>query len=684
MERSERRFNIIVSLLVVALIMAGAAFFGDYYFDLNDDVLMKDILSGAYTGVPEPNNIQMLYPISAFISLLYRINSGPDWYGIFLCFLQYFCVFVIADRLLSGCRDNLMRIAVAFTVFLFMAGTVGAHFLFVQYTFTVGLMSAAAVICIMTHEVASSGRSLSARNAGFPEQDVSGGKGKGAGDANLILAVVLIGVAYLLRSEMLLLTLPVVGVAILIKWALTVVNGSMDKADSSGGKSAAAGGKGPGILSLLTQKEFQTYLKLCIAIVIVIVASQVVHRIANSPADWKVFNHLFDERTELYDFQYIPDYDENKDFYDSISLAETEQQLLVNYNFGLDDEINADTLGAVASYAASIRTDEIPIPEQLKTAVKLYLYRMRHFAMQKSYQYPMSDFPWNLVLLALYIGVAATFLLRWKKRNGNDKSRRHNDRELLVAGLLLVTLFACRSTLWLYIIVRGRDPIRITHPLYLMEIVTLLGMLFLGLEVRPRGAFGQGRTVNVSQKRESNAGLSHGDSYHFRVVPLLTLVVVAVISAVSIPNQAAVTAAEMESRALMRDHYDALYDYFKDNEDNFYFIDVYTSVSCGEDMFPGETTFSEKMFDRVDNTYANHDLMGGWASKSPLFYRKLRHAGLDNMQDALLLDSVYMVQNKSADTEWLLDYYKEKGIDVTIERVDTVADAFAVYAIKRS
>lgn len=51
------------------LLFVALSFCFDFYYDLNDDVLMKDILAGVYTGVPEGHNIQMLYPISLFISL---------------------------------------------------------------------------------------------------------------------------------------------------------------------------------------------------------------------------------------------------------------------------------------------------------------------------------------------------------------------------------------------------------------------------------------------------------------------------------------------------------------------------------------------------------------------------------------------------------------------------------------
>ena len=32
----------------------------DFYYDLNDDVLIKDILSGVYTGTPEGRTMQLL------------------------------------------------------------------------------------------------------------------------------------------------------------------------------------------------------------------------------------------------------------------------------------------------------------------------------------------------------------------------------------------------------------------------------------------------------------------------------------------------------------------------------------------------------------------------------------------------------------------------------------------------
>ena len=578
MKKVHQVLNFIVPAIITLMVIVIVSCLGDYYFDLNDDVLMKDILSGAYTGTPAGHNIQMLYPVSAFIALIYRVFRGIDVYGIFLCALQFLCVFIVSKRAFAAFEDKIARILISICIFLFMLGTIGSHFVFVQYTFTVGLISATAAFVIMTNT--------------------------GTGRKDHVLSVALIVLAYLIRSEMLLLTLPIVGVAIFIRW-------------------------------LLEKRLFKKYLVLCLCIAGGIVISQVVHKIAYSAPEWKEFNNLFDARTELYDFQFIPDYAENKEFYDTIGLAQTEQELLVKYNYGIDDEINADTLWAVADYASGLKSDETPLLANLKASTISYLYRLRHIAYQKSYGYPMTDSPWNIISLVLYLTTLVIYLLTGDKRSK-------------IEGVFSVALlFACRSSLWLYIIMRGRDPIRITHPLYLMEIFVLLGMIIAAAK----------------------------DNARYAYIPLLA---VAIASAVFIPNQFGVIRDEMEQRAAMRDHYDALYDYFAQNEDSFYFMDVYTYVKATDE---GESHFSEKMFDRVDNRLSNHDLMGGWASKSPLYYDKLKAYGFTSMHDAILSDGVYVVTKKSSGIDWISAYYEEKGIKTVPDHIDTVAGVFYIYKI---
>ncbi len=589
MSKVKKHLNLISAFAITAVIALVAAIAGDFYFDLNDDVLMKDILSGAFTGAPEGRNIQMLYPISAFISCFYRISGAFDWYGIFLWGCTFLCIFLILFFTLKRLKDEkALLIATLLSEVLIFVGFYSPHLIFIQYTVVCGLLSSTAAFLIVISD-----KKTRIEN---------------------ILAVAMLLVAFLIRSEMMLLTLPMVLVAVLIKWYLC-----RDKDLSVSEK----------------KSNFKKYLLLCIIIFAGLLICHMTNKLAYSSKEWKEFYRVFDNRTELYDFQYIPDYEENKDFYDSIGLSKSEQQLLINYNFGLDEEINADILGKIAEYAKSIRTEDTPVSERLKNSLSLYLYRLRYFSMPVSYEYPMSDFPWNIGVIILYLGAFALVIM--------------GDR---IKILLLLTLFACRSTLWIYIIYRGRDPIRITHPLYLCEIMIFLGFIILKF---------------MDNKRYA----------------ITSMILTSVIGIMVIPTQLGIVSGEMARRDEMRANYSALYDYFAENPNSYYLVDVYTSVSYAAVKGDGVATFSEKMFENVNNDFANHDLMGGWASKSPLVEKKMASAGLASMEEALLEDRVFFVQNKTEDTTWLVDYYAEKGVDVSIEQIEIIADIFSVYKVER-
>ena len=95
--------NCILSL-AMALILAGilAAHF-DFYYDLNDDVLIKDILSGVYSGTPDGHTMQLLYPLGALLALLYRGLSIPV-FGAFLLFCQFGSIWAVGYRHRAGGR----------------------------------------------------------------------------------------------------------------------------------------------------------------------------------------------------------------------------------------------------------------------------------------------------------------------------------------------------------------------------------------------------------------------------------------------------------------------------------------------------------------------------------------------------------------------------------------------------
>ena len=138
-----------------------------------------------------------------------------------------------------------------------------------------------------------------------------------------------------------------------------------------------------------------------------------------------------------------------------------------------------------------------------------------------------------------------------------------------------------------------------------------------------------------------------------------------------LPAQYRMTAQEAKQRSQVNEPYLEMYEYCRKHADNFYFIDVYSSV-----------LYSEKMFADVDTTLENYDIMGGWACKSPLQIQKYAKFGFTDMQQALLQNHVYMIENVSDDISWILDYYGAEGISVKAERVDVTGGTFAVYRLE--
>ncbi len=612
MTKMKQKENCIWALGLSVILCAALGIFFDYYFDLNDDVLMKDILAGVYTGTPESKNIQMLFPISFFLSLLYRLAGQLPWYGLFLCGCHFFSIYLITGRLLGFFEKAAAKAA----VILIEAGVILALFLqeliFVQYTVTCTLLAAAAAFLFYTSKEENS---------------------PGKFFKNNLLSIVLVTVAFQIRSEMLLLVLPLICVTGLCRWACEK--------------------------PFFTKENAAKYLSVFGGILAGIAVSQLIHMAAYSGADWQRFNRYFDNRTELYDFLAIPPYEGNEAFYESIGMSESEQVLLENYNFGLDEEIDEALLGKISDYAGELRQGQVSFGDSFKKAFEIYKYRTFH----------ATDYPWNLFVLAMYgmVLLAALF-------------NRHFRYlwELLCMGVV-------RTGLWMYILYRGRDPERITHSLYLMEFVILLAMLL----VECRAAKKTGTEKESGTAKKTGTEKESAKSLRVNTCSLISGMrigfagILSLLCLMSIGGSITKVRTEYDRREVLNKEIEALKLYTKENGENFYFVDVYSTVA-----------YSEKMFRNVDNTMANYDIMGGWASKSPLTEKKLAYFGITDMEQAVLNgENVYVIVYAEETVklpkvqEWLPAYYAEKGHDTVLLLTDTIAvdgrEVFAVYTLEK-
>lgn len=595
--------NCILTFIIMLLnvILMGVCF--DFYYDLNDDTMMKDIMAGIYTGTPDGHNMQTLYILGALIAFCYRLCRSIPWYGLFLFLCQFGCFFLLGLRL-TGFMDHedsaakadgnrCGKIFVLLILCLFQWGICLPHLVNIQYTITCALMSATAIFLFVTTPETKDVRQFVIRN---------------------IPSMILVVLAYQLRTEMLLLTLPFVALAGLFRWA------EEDK-----------------IFSKENWKKYGTVVGIMLAGMLL---SQGIDLVAYGNAEWRDFQDFFDERTTVYDF--YPEVVTEDAFaadLEQIGVTDTQQVLLRNYNFGLDDTIDTRMMASIADYATETAGASRDWGAVLREKSKLYLYRIFH----------AGDAPYNVIVLWAYVAVLAAGLgASFKSVATGEKENESGLRRYAFVGLIVLAAVV-RTAVWMFILMRGRDPERITHSLYLVEFTLLAAML-----------------VRILQRCPKKNYVIHG------MAMLFVLII-----AGNLMGSVQLVQHDQRQRAEVNQNWQEIDAYCRAHEDNFYFEDVYSTVA-----------FSQKMFADVNNTLANYDILGGWMCKSPLYQAKLKQYHIDSAADALLYqDNVYLIMSDTeADGqgfEWLTDYYADQGITVSVQQSDIINKNYSVYKVQQ-
>ncbi len=577
------QLNTVFSLAMVVFLFLVFSLGFDFYYDLNDDVLIKDIVSGAYIGTPDAHSIQMLYPLSLFISFLYRLIPVLPWQGIFLCACHGLCFFLIARRSLSFVEKEVNKIILLLTEASLIVTLFLYEAVFVQYTVTAALLAACACFLVFTSE---------------RKEDLKGFL------KEQIIPFLLVVTAFNLRSEMLLLMSPFIAFTGIVKW-------SQEK-------------------SVFAKETVTKYVSLIGAILLGIILSLVIDALAYSGKDWKEFRDFFNARTQVYDYTWYPEYEEAEEFYRNLGVTPAKVTLIDNYNFGLDESIDADMLWGIADYADTTNIKE-PLSLRLKEAVVDYKWRTFH----------EQDAPYNFFVLAAY-GMVIALAIVFKDKSAIWK--------LPVLGIF-------RTVPWMYVILAKRVPPRISHPLYYMELI-ILGAWILSY---------------CKQNKESALCEKDEKRYKGRNRSLtIAMVLLLAYSLIQLPGmwQKADTEAErrQEVNTVMR-----LFEEYADaHPQNYYYMDVYSTVD-----------FSEKMFANVDNSQKNFDILGGWASGSPLqkdatiLYRDEAFS----RAELLLQDNFYYVCEEGSDTTYLEEFYSGHGIKVEPVEEEQISSRVATLVV---
>ena len=101
------------------------------YYHVNDDYIIRDILSGRYSGVADAHIYNVIYLFAWILMKLYAMFSTVDIWGGYLWLMMYVCMFLIITRVLRKSGYNV--IVLLFTaIFLNIGLLYGMNF----FTFT--------------------------------------------------------------------------------------------------------------------------------------------------------------------------------------------------------------------------------------------------------------------------------------------------------------------------------------------------------------------------------------------------------------------------------------------------------------------------------------------------------------------------------------------------------------------
>ena len=484
-EKTKKRdLYLSAGLTIVLLIFVGLFF--DYYYELNDDVWVQEILSGRYTGAPSAHAVQLHYLLGLLLSAVYCVFGRLPVFGLFLLGMQYFCIAVFVYEVLqvAKCSSAIKNVLAGLLALLAIYGLFGSHLVEITYTVTAALLGATACFVAICHQQTR---------------------------AKAILIITFVVVGYNLRSEMMLLLLPLLICCLIYSY--------ISAADIIYTRMSRAGNGGKNLSKEERKNIILYYVRIVIVMFTLLLVSEGINRISNSSEEWTKYVSFFDDRTTVYDFTGIPDYGSNSEAFEQMGFDRSEYELLINYDFGLDEKIDSAFMKRL-----------VELSPKYKGSVATIKHYMLH-SQPARYAIPV---------ILLYI-LATIFICI-------DKTGDYKVKLLGIIfgpGMILVL----RMMLWSFILYRGRYPDRITHSLYIAEIFILLGMLLWQMQkVKTKGAW---------------------------QIVLVVFILCTVMELVVGTRQ---TLYVNEKEAKNAQNYKVLTDYCNSRPDNFYFWDVYSTV----------------------------------------------------------------------------------------------------------
>ena len=550
-----------------------------------DDVKMRWIISGAYTGDPSAYGLFLKYPFAYLMSILYRGFPEIPWYGGVFIAIHAICLFVITDKVLRifPVKKFWKSILVCVIVILIYSFFNIENILLLEYTSLAALAGGTALFLLITQENKEKGKYR-----------------------DYIFAILLLMLCYFLRLSVFKMILPFVLVILCTKM-------NYKKMDSTVG-------------------FLKNNLKIFVFVVVGVLcigSMRMINESEYSTKEWKNFREYNSKRSALFDYDAIPDYWENLEFYTSLGITEEVYNSILDYNIGFSEKVSIDTINKIYEKSKDIKEHK-----SVKTGILTAYNALFH----EEYAITTTI----LIVIALLNLVIMLF----------------NRKKALFLGFLFCTGGVLLESIGVGI--GGRFPDRVIMSLTLVWTCLNFSYLLLGWKEMK---FCRHEKTQYLQERKSE-------------FIFLSLAFIFIIGLGLTVKYDIISTKRYEAFKKLEDT-QPIKEYMAFHKDNFYFMTTHLMSRYYIESW-SETP-----------TYCNFHELGGWEMYSPCYNEKMKKLGFESVEEALLQENVYIITDEWYAIEYMTFYFNEKfyndkyynGITANIEET-LQADGREYYVVK--
>ena len=361
----------------------------------NDDRMIAEIISGQFSGTPEAYAIQMSYGFTWFLSKLYEVTNDLNWYGIALLGTQILSFGSMLYRLQSFGKKWTEKLCIlAASIGLFLALWLKVY-VQMTYTSTAAFVGLAAIFWYATSKT---------------------------NWKNCLMAGILANLAFCIRPNVFYMLVPATGLVYLWK---------------------------------IFGKKEQTKLTIAAPFLILAVTAGLffVNSVAYAKPEWKEFMAFFDDRTQIYDYYDLADFEDHPELYEPYGIDKTEYDMIRVYNYTtMGEEPKTFFPEYIAAYEEMEQREGITFTTKAVNAVKTF------FKDVFTGEYGVEN-------TVLFVAAAVLLFVSFMKK-----------RYLL--SLYLGTQWAANTMLWLYFTYWQRAIDRIQISMSLIFLAVILHVLY--------------------------------------------------------------------------------------------------------------------------------------------------------------------------------------------------------------